>query len=507
MTPSEMAKPPTAGVEEKGKSPVEAKIKDLLVANPLTFEPAGEQTSPGWRCSKCQKITREVDFVPDTTLYTFGDWYDGYPEVAVAALWCQIPQDHDNVHESGLLKLRPAERPLDRACYRLLEEGLTPPAAPGQTLKEWETTLVTAISKVEQATKWMLAAAGAIAAVLLAGLQFGDAEALRGTWFWTVVAAAAAAVVAVVFAVWFAAAVLVPRLFPLHELVPAGNVNMDDAAMAVIADRERRKYLDKSVADRLRELVRNRALWRQVRRHHPKGDTRTKADQAVQALDSALTGTAVGAEHDAVLDRFTNARKALVTAAVAVLGAATLLVIAQQIDHVQAAKAEAVTAVLTPSGVQAFERAAGPSCDLSHAGPSQPAVLIRGTPGAEPIVALTGNVDPDCDGHPVTLANTEGAVVESSPSQQPPPARGTPVHVTIHNVNSVYATAKNKGDCPLPRPSGSRVHEYEGQVVRGSYEGDLVVTLVVPRYEECNGVEFTVNPNTATTLPLQASGR
>jgi hypothetical protein len=202
-------------------------VEELRRENPgsftVTFDASGQASV---ECQTC----RNVDDGPEALLGQLRDLgrkIDGYPEVAVVALRCRHPKDHgsDLSRLTGVLTLKPAAEQKQRHLYHVVEsQARVPPAEVSETEKTWIDACTTAATKTADATKWLLGAAGAIATVLLAGIQFSDLGKTTGDQRNIFLLLSAIALLAVGSALWFASSVLISREIPLYELLASSPI-------------------------------------------------------------------------------------------------------------------------------------------------------------------------------------------------------------------------------------------------------------------------------------------
>jgi hypothetical protein len=202
-------------------------------------------------------------------------------------------------------------------------EGDTDTASASQT-----SPLDIANGRIREAAKWLVASAAAVGAAMLAGSQLSSIGELDIGWptsveharFWVALLGAVAGLGAVVYAIWTAVQIMLPKLVLISELAQAWDTETGPLAPVVRQFKRNTKYLQgfdtpAEVIEARQDLI--------AKQHDPKTDENTKATLPgrIGRLDERIMAIEDTAVHEALKAAFSQTlRKLLASTTVAAVG-------------------------------------------------------------------------------------------------------------------------------------------------------------------------------------------
>jgi hypothetical protein len=183
----------------------------------------GPDGTPKVVCKTCGNSDEHPEVVRGS-LRTFGQLPGDYPQIAVLSLNCRYPDapQHSRKPTQGVLTFQPLTLPGHRKLFERFEaKAHSRPEAPTEAESKQPDVSTDAATRIADATKWVVAAAGGVGAVLLAGIQLGGLSTVDRPWQWFALGLAALALMAVGYSLWRSVSVLAPRTLPVARLVRA----------------------------------------------------------------------------------------------------------------------------------------------------------------------------------------------------------------------------------------------------------------------------------------------
>ncbi|WP_233558798.1 pentapeptide repeat-containing protein [Micromonospora radicis] len=182
--------------------------------------------------------------------------------------------------------------------------------------------------RIRDAAKWLVASAAAVGAAMLAGsqlssigeLHFGAPDSVENARLWIAVLGAVAGLSAVVYAIWTAVQILLPKLVLVSDLDRAWAQRRSELAPVVDHFRRNPKYLQGFAAPT--EVITAREQLVAAQREPSTGDdVRAQLAAGIADLDERITAIEDTATHEALKEQFRRAlRKLMLATAVAALG-------------------------------------------------------------------------------------------------------------------------------------------------------------------------------------------
>jgi hypothetical protein len=182
--------------------------------------------------------------------------------------------------------------------------------------------------RIREAAKWLVASAAAVGAAMIAGSQLSSIGELDVGWptsvdrarLWVALLGAVAGLGAVVFAIWTAVQVLLPKLVLISELSEAWDNESDPLAPAVQQFKRNAKYLQgfdtpAEVIEARENLV--------AKQRDPAIDAQAKAmlSERIGRIDERITAIEDTAVHEALKGAFAQIlRKLLIATAISAIG-------------------------------------------------------------------------------------------------------------------------------------------------------------------------------------------
>jgi len=163
--------------------------------------------------------------------------------------------------------------------------------------------------------------------------------------------------------------------------------------------------------------------------------------------------------------------------------------------------------MFTEEGRISYQGIAGAACKLPIQTPEAlvasgvagtSGALVAGTPEGNPVVVLTDTGDPDCDGHRITMAQTDGTVVPEAADLLPEISviPGTPLQVTLNKEG--VAAFQEQAKCDLPQ-----MDTYSATAITGIY-GKAMLVAITGTKSDCDGRSFKLLPVHGWAYPLKS---
>ncbi|GIJ36547.1 pentapeptide repeat-containing protein [Verrucosispora sp. WMMD703] len=182
--------------------------------------------------------------------------------------------------------------------------------------------------RIRDAAKWLVASAAAVGAAMLAGSQLssigelplGVPDSVDRARLWVAVTGAAAGLSTVVYAIWTAVQILLPKLVLVSDLDAAWTQRRSELTTVVEHFRRNPKYLQgfSTPAD---IITAREELIAAQREPSTADDVRTQLAAGIADLDERITAIEDTATHEALKNQFRHAlRKLMLATAVAAIG-------------------------------------------------------------------------------------------------------------------------------------------------------------------------------------------
>jgi hypothetical protein len=422
------------------------------------------------------------------------------PRAAVLVVECVFPDLHpDRSKVRGTLTLAPASDPTDRAVFERLEpEALLQPLPLTDAEAKLPEIASDAASRTADATKWVVASAGGVAAVLLAGLQLGAVSGVSRWWQVGALVLAGLALLAVGAALWYSASVLAPRTFPMGRLVSERQTYGARAGRKLLGDEAKRRLVDRNSKELIGRLLDTHAYWNRIA-DKSTDQALTDAKANLENVYARLAVAVAEAEYISVGSRFKRSLYALAIAGALVFAASCLVIVAKgHEENFTAAKDDApVTVTLTSDGADNVSREIGHGCLLAANGPEQ-ATLVGGSPLHDPEVVF-GQPD-SCATRSEVITPRDGTVVPASADPSRGAAVVSPTRVRVIFLAHDMARVRTLIACALPAIKGRFM--YEGTATFGNWGGEIEVVLQVPNSRACDGRTIMVGRDLGSVVPL-----
>ncbi|GAB3863201.1 hypothetical protein GCM10029963_71260 [Micromonospora andamanensis] len=182
--------------------------------------------------------------------------------------------------------------------------------------------------RIRDAAKWLVASAAAVGAAMLAGSQLssigelplGVPDSVDNARLWVAVTGAVAGLSTVVYAIWTAVQILLPKLVLISDLNEAWTQRRSELTTVVEHFRRNPKYLQGFVAPA--DIIAAREDLVAAQREPATGDeVRTQLAAGIADLDERITAIEDTATHEALKSQFRHAlRKLVLATAVAAIG-------------------------------------------------------------------------------------------------------------------------------------------------------------------------------------------